>query len=73
MELQRLGAKGAMAGVDSGDEYGQELETTPLKEKFLMRLLVQPSCDVPSKTSGTIVYSATGIICKYFLILCFLI
>lgn len=65
MEIQRLEAKGAMADVDSGDESGQELETTPLKEKFLIRLLVQPGCDVPSKTSGTIVYSATGIICKH--------
>ncbi|XP_056626068.1 cationic amino acid transporter 3 [Triplophysa dalaica] len=70
MEIQRLEAKGAMADVDSGDESGQELETTPLKEKFLIRLLVQPSCDVPNMTSGLIVYSATGIISVLFTLLC---
>lgn len=70
MEIQRLEAKGAMADVDSGDESGQELETTPLKEKFLIRLLVQPSSELPNMTSGLIVYSATGIICKHFLAIC---
>lgn len=66
MELQRLEAKGAMADVDSGDEYCQELETTPLKEKFSFRMLVQPIHDVPTKISGKIVYFATGTICKHF-------
>ncbi|XP_057205919.1 cationic amino acid transporter 3 [Triplophysa rosa] len=70
MEIQRLEAKGAMADVDSGDESGQELETTPLKEKFLIRLLVQPSCDVPNMMSGSIVYSVTGIISVLFTLLC---
>ncbi|XP_051505899.1 cationic amino acid transporter 3 [Myxocyprinus asiaticus] len=70
VELQRLEAKGAMADVDSGDEYGQELETTPFKERFSMRLLVQPSCNVPTKISGIIVYSATGIISVLFTLLC---
>lgn len=70
MELQRLEAKGAMADVDSGDEYGQELETTPLKEKFSIRMLVQPIRDVPTKISGIIVYSATGTISVLFTILC---
>lgn len=70
MELQRLEAKGAMADVDSGDEYGQELETTPLKERFSIRMLVQPICDVPTKISGIIVYSATGTISVLFTMLC---
>uniref|UniRef100_A0A673JXL4 Cationic amino acid transporter 3-like n=1 Tax=Sinocyclocheilus rhinocerous TaxID=307959 RepID=A0A673JXL4_9TELE len=54
MELQRLEAKGGMADVDSGDEYGQELETTPLKERFSIRMLVQPICDVPTKISAVV-------------------
>lgn len=66
MELQRLEAKGAMADVDSGDEYSQDLETTPLKERFSIRMLVHPISDVPTKISGIIVYSATGTICKHF-------
>ncbi|XDV37172.1 hypothetical protein PO909_006822 [Leuciscus waleckii] len=70
MELQMLEAKGAMADVDSGDEYGQELETTPLKERFSFRMLVQPIHDVPTKNSGIIVYVATGTISVLFTILC---
>ncbi|KAK7138123.1 hypothetical protein R3I94_013678 [Phoxinus phoxinus] len=70
MELQRLEAKGAMADVDSGDEYGQELETTPLKETFSFKMLVQPIRDVPTKISGVIVYSATGTISVLFTVLC---
>ncbi len=66
MELEKLEAKGGMADVDSGDEYSQELETTPLKERFSIRMLVQPICDVPTKISGIIVYAATGTICKHF-------
>ncbi|ROJ29398.1 High affinity cationic amino acid transporter 1 [Anabarilius grahami] len=70
LELQRLEAKGAMADVDSGDEYGQDLETTPLKERFSIRMLVHPICDVPTKISGIIVYSATGTISVLFTMLC---
>ncbi|XP_059377396.1 cationic amino acid transporter 3-like [Carassius carassius] len=70
MELQRLEAKGCMADVDSGDEYSQELETTPLKERFSIRMLVQPISDVPTKISGIIVYSATGTISVLFTLLC---
>nr|XP_055033455.1 cationic amino acid transporter 3 [Misgurnus anguillicaudatus] len=70
VELQKLEAKVPIADVDSGDEYGQELETKPLKEKFLIRLLLQPSSDVPNKTSGLIVYSATVIISVLFTLLC---
>ncbi|KAK2891215.1 hypothetical protein Q8A67_013858 [Cirrhinus molitorella] len=70
VELERLEAKGGMADMDSGDEYSQELETTPLKERFSMRMLVQPICDVPTKISGIIVYSATGTISVLFTLLC---
>ncbi|XP_052005798.1 cationic amino acid transporter 3 [Xyrauchen texanus] len=70
VELQRLEAKGAMGDVDSVDEYGQELETTPFKKRFSIRLLVQPSCNIPTKISGIIVYSATGIISVLFILLC---
>uniref|UniRef100_A0A671LUT5 Solute carrier family 7 member 3b n=1 Tax=Sinocyclocheilus anshuiensis TaxID=1608454 RepID=A0A671LUT5_9TELE len=70
MELQRLEAKGGMADVDSGDEYSQELETTPLKERFSIRMLVQPICDVPTKISGIIVYAVTGTISVLFTLLC---
>uniref|UniRef100_A0A673GSJ7 Solute carrier family 7 member 3b n=1 Tax=Sinocyclocheilus rhinocerous TaxID=307959 RepID=A0A673GSJ7_9TELE len=70
MELQRLEAKGSMADVDSGDEYSQELETTPLKERFSIRMLVQPICDVPTKISGIIVYAVTGTISVLFTLLC---
>uniref|UniRef100_A0A8C1JZL5 Cationic amino acid transporter C-terminal domain-containing protein n=1 Tax=Cyprinus carpio TaxID=7962 RepID=A0A8C1JZL5_CYPCA len=70
MELQRLEAKAGMADVDSGDEYSQELETIPLKERFSVRMLVQPISDVPTKISGIIVYSATGTISVLFTLLC---
>uniref|UniRef100_A0A672NQL0 Solute carrier family 7 member 3 n=1 Tax=Sinocyclocheilus grahami TaxID=75366 RepID=A0A672NQL0_SINGR len=70
MELQRLEAKGGMADVDSGDEYSQELETTPLKERFSIRMLVQPICDVPTKISGIIVYAVTCTISVLFTLLC---
>ncbi|XP_051774473.1 cationic amino acid transporter 3 [Ctenopharyngodon idella] len=70
LELQRLEAKGAMADVDSGDEYSQDLETTPLKERFSIRMLVHPISDVPTKISGIIVYSATGTISVLFTMLC---
>ncbi|KAI2656806.1 Cationic amino acid transporter 3 [Labeo rohita] len=70
LELQRLEAKGGMIDIDSGDEYSQELETTPLKERFSIRMLVQPICDVPTKISGIIVYSATGTISVLFTLLC---
>uniref|UniRef100_A0A8C2KGU5 Solute carrier family 7 member 3b n=1 Tax=Cyprinus carpio TaxID=7962 RepID=A0A8C2KGU5_CYPCA len=70
MELQRLEAKAGMADVDSGDENSQELETTPLKERFSFRMLVQPICDVPTKISGIIVYAVTGTISVLFTLLC---
>ncbi|XP_036404155.1 cationic amino acid transporter 3 [Megalops cyprinoides] len=62
--------KAAMTEGDSGDEYGQELETRPLKERFSLRLLLSPSCDSPTKTSGTIVYVTTAVISVLFTLLC---
>ncbi|XP_056328244.1 cationic amino acid transporter 3 [Danio aesculapii] len=70
VELQRLEAKAAMMDVDSGDEYSQEMETIPLKKRFSIRMLVQPLCDVPTKVSGIIVYSACGTISILFTLLC---
>lgn len=67
VELQRLEAKAVMMDVDSGDEYSQEMETISLKKRFSVRMLVQPICDVPTKISGIIVYSACGTICKHFI------
>uniref|UniRef100_A0A673K2I6 Cationic amino acid transporter 3-like n=1 Tax=Sinocyclocheilus rhinocerous TaxID=307959 RepID=A0A673K2I6_9TELE len=57
MELQRLEAKGGMADVDSGDEYGQELETTPLKERFSIRMLVQPIYNTPFFFCSAVVFT----------------
>ncbi|MBN3322954.1 CTR1 protein, partial [Atractosteus spatula] len=62
------GEKTAMTEVDSADEFATE--TVPLKEKFTMRLLLVPNCDLPTKTSGTIVYVTTAIICTLFTVLC---
>ncbi|KAG7464752.1 hypothetical protein MATL_G00168910 [Megalops atlanticus] len=62
--------KAAMTEGDSGDDYSQELETRPLKERFSLRLLLVPSCNSPTKTSGTIVYVTTAIISVLFTLLC---
>ncbi|XP_030620892.1 cationic amino acid transporter 3 [Chanos chanos] len=70
VEMERLEDKSDMTDGDSGDEYGQELETRPLEERFSFRLLLQPSCDVPTKTSGQIVYGATAAISAVFTLLC---
>ncbi|KAI1898199.1 hypothetical protein AGOR_G00069890 [Albula goreensis] len=70
-ELAGTGAeKVAMTEGDSGDEYGPELETRPLKERFSPRLLLIPNCDSPTKTSGIIVYVTTAIISVLFTLLC---
>ena len=55
-----------MAEGDSGDEFGQESEgeTRPLRERFILKMLLVPSCDVPTKTSGLIVYITTTVICE---------
>ncbi|KAL0974174.1 hypothetical protein UPYG_G00216580 [Umbra pygmaea] len=57
---------------DSGDELGQESEgeTKPLRERFTFKMLLVPSCDVPTKTSGLIVYITTAVISVVFTLLC---
>lgn len=59
------GEKVAVSGGDSGDEYGMEMEETPLRETFTAKLLFCPSGKIPTQTSGNIVYATTAIICKY--------
>uniref|UniRef100_A0A3P8X9D7 Cationic amino acid transporter C-terminal domain-containing protein n=1 Tax=Esox lucius TaxID=8010 RepID=A0A3P8X9D7_ESOLU len=53
-KLVDLGGRGG----DSGDELGHESagETKPLRERFTVKMLLVPSCDVPTVTSGLIVY-----------------
>ncbi|XP_061091175.1 cationic amino acid transporter 3 [Conger conger] len=55
---------------DSGDEFDPELDTRPLKERFSLRLLLWPSCDSPTKASGTIVYVTVAVISVLFTLLC---
>lgn len=63
--------KAAMMETDSGDEFGHEgLETRPLRERFTSKMLFLPSCDVPTKTSGLIVYATTAAISVLFTMLC---
>ncbi|KAM9413406.1 cationic amino acid transporter 3-like isoform 2-T2 [Salvelinus alpinus] len=64
--------RAAMAEGDSGDEFGQESEgeTRPLRERFILKMLLVPSCDVPTKTSGLIVYITTAVISVVFTLLC---
>ncbi|TRZ02008.1 hypothetical protein DNTS_024172 [Danionella cerebrum] len=73
VELQRLEAKGVMTDADSGDECSQGTETCPLKKRFSFRMLLQPTGDVPTRISGGIVYSVTGIISVLFSLLCVLL
>ncbi|XP_028815769.1 cationic amino acid transporter 3-like isoform X2 [Denticeps clupeoides] len=73
MELQKLHCgleKEGVVDADSSDEYSQELETKPLKERFSLKLLLCPSCETPTKTSGLIVYTTTATICCLFTLLC---
>lgn len=58
------GEKVAVNGGDSGDEYGMETEERPLREAFTAKLLFCPSVQIPTQTSGNIVYATTAIICK---------
>ncbi|XP_041693314.1 cationic amino acid transporter 3-like [Coregonus clupeaformis] len=64
--------RATMAEGDSGDEFGQEGEgeTRPLRERFILKMLLVPSCDVPTKTSGLIVYITTAVISVVFTLLC---
>ncbi|XP_020364982.1 high affinity cationic amino acid transporter 1-like isoform X2 [Oncorhynchus kisutch] len=64
--------RATMAEGDSGDEFDQEGEgeTRPLRERFTLKMLLVPSCDVPTKTSGLIVYITTAVISVVFTLLC---
>ncbi|KAL0162460.1 hypothetical protein M9458_041856, partial [Cirrhinus mrigala] len=55
------GEKVAVCG-DSGDEYGIDLDDSPRKEEFSLKLLLVPSKDSPTEMSGTIVYATTAVI-----------
>ncbi|XP_072519117.1 cationic amino acid transporter 3 [Salminus brasiliensis] len=70
VELERLTNKDAMTDGDSGDEHGQELEKMPLQGTFSPRLLLLPSSQSPTKTSGLIVYATTAVTCIFFTLLC---
>ncbi|XP_010900886.1 cationic amino acid transporter 3 [Esox lucius] len=67
-KLVDLGGRGG----DSGDELGHESagETKPLRERFTVKMLLVPSCDVPTVTSGLIVYVITTVISVLFTLLC---
>lgn len=64
VELERLEKSDTTEG-DSGDEFNQESETKPLKDRFSMKLLLVPRCDQPTNTSGMIVYGTTAVICEF--------
>ncbi|XP_036425049.1 cationic amino acid transporter 3 [Colossoma macropomum] len=65
VELERLTDKDIMTDGDSRDEHGQALEGT-----FSPRLLLLPSSQSPTKTSGLIVYATTAVTCVFFTLLC---
>lgn len=49
--------------IDSGDEYGMEMDEKPLRETFTPKLLFSPSGKIPTEISGNIVYVTTAVIC----------
>ncbi|KAJ8266467.1 hypothetical protein GJAV_G00130760 [Gymnothorax javanicus] len=65
-----LQEKVPMTEGNCSDEDSPELETRPLKERFSWKLLLIPSCDSPTNTSGTIVYITTAVISVLFTVLC---
>ncbi|XP_062856503.1 cationic amino acid transporter 3 [Trichomycterus rosablanca] len=54
-------------------ESKDEMEKKPVKEVFSLRLLLQPSSESPTKTSGLIVYVTTAITCVFFTLLCIIL
>ncbi|XP_034405524.1 cationic amino acid transporter 3a [Cyclopterus lumpus] len=64
------GEKVAVSGGDSGDEYDMETEERPLRETFTAKLLFCPSGNIPTQTSGNIVYATTAIISLFITVLC---
>ncbi|XP_060783824.1 cationic amino acid transporter 3 [Neoarius graeffei] len=51
-------------------ENMSKLEKKPLNESFSPRHLLLPSSELPTKTSGLIVYVTTAITCVFFTLLC---
>ncbi|XP_012696508.1 cationic amino acid transporter 3 [Clupea harengus] len=63
MELQSLETSD-MADGDGGDEC------KPLKNRFSMKLLIFPSCEQPTNTSGLIVYVTTAAVSTLYTLMC---
>ncbi|KAM9333456.1 solute carrier family 7, member 3 isoform 1-T2 [Pholidichthys leucotaenia] len=64
------GEKVAVNGGDSGDEYDMEMDKGRLREAFTVKLLLYPSGNTPTQTSGIIVYTTTAIISGFITALC---
>lgn len=62
------GEKVAVGGADSGDDDSPE--DRPIRERFSLKLLLLPSGDTPTRTSGNIVYATTAIISGLITVLC---
>ncbi|KAF3705653.1 High affinity cationic amino acid transporter 1 [Channa argus] len=67
------GEKVAVNGGDSGDEFGIALDDRPLREAFSFKLLFSPSGNLPTKTSGNIVYVTTAVISLLICVLCIIL
>ncbi|XP_030649091.1 solute carrier family 7, member 3 [Chanos chanos] len=68
--VELVGGEKVAVNGDSGDEYGVEFEDRPQREKFSPKLLLVPSQETPTKTSGTIVYATTAVVSVLITLLC---
>ncbi|XP_004076188.1 cationic amino acid transporter 3 [Oryzias latipes] len=59
--------------IESGDEYGMEMDDKPLRETFTAKLLFSPSGKIPTEISGTIVYITTAVISVFITVLCIIL
>uniref|UniRef100_A0A8C7ZES5 Solute carrier family 7 member 3a n=1 Tax=Oryzias sinensis TaxID=183150 RepID=A0A8C7ZES5_9TELE len=59
--------------IESGDEYGMEMDDKPLRETFTAKLLFNPSGKIPTEISGTIVYITTAVISVFITVLCIIL
>lgn len=59
-----IGESEKVGNGESSDEYA-EMDSSPRREDFTIKLLFVPSSDVPTQTSGTIVYITTAVICEF--------
>ncbi|KAF6720204.1 Cationic amino acid transporter 3 [Oryzias melastigma] len=59
--------------IDSGDEYGMEMDEKPLRETFTPKLLFSPSGKIPTEISGNIVYVTTAVISVLITVLCIIL